>query len=62
MSQYHPTFEVRNHPLLKRPLNSKEYYEVAEEMERLGFLNGWLQDMDSYRNYMPDFRKEYPFE
>jgi putative pyruvate formate lyase activating enzyme len=62
MSQYHPTFEVRNHPVLKRPLNSKEYYEVAEEMERLGFRNGWLQDMDSYRNYRPDFRKEYPFE
>jgi len=62
MSQYHPSDEVRNHPVLGRPLNSHEYHEVAWEMERLGFRNGWLQDMDSYRNYRPDFRKEHPFE
>jgi hypothetical protein len=31
-------------------------------MENLGFRNGWVQDLDSYENYMPDFRKENPFE
>jgi hypothetical protein len=31
-------------------------------MEDMGFRNGWVQDMDSYRNYRPDFRKEHPFE
>jgi putative pyruvate formate lyase activating enzyme len=62
MSQYHPTYEVRNHPVLNRPLYRKEYREVAEEMEELGFRNGWLQEMDSYLNYRPDFRKEHPFE
>jgi len=61
MSQYHPAHEVRNHPVLYRPLNRHEYNEVAGEMERLGFRNGWLQDMDSYRNYRPDFSKEHPF-
>ncbi|MFH0843761.1 MAG: radical SAM protein [Bacteroidota bacterium] len=62
MSQYHPTFEVRNHPILARPLYTNEYAEVAEEMERLGFRNGWLQDMHSYRNYRPDFSKPDTFE
>ncbi|OFY41032.1 MAG: hypothetical protein A2Z69_00105 [Bacteroidetes bacterium RBG_13_44_24] len=61
MSQYHPTYEVRHHPVLGRPLYEKEYREVAAEMEKLGFRNGWLQDMESYRNYRPDFRKEQPF-
>jgi putative pyruvate formate lyase activating enzyme len=62
MSQFHPAGEVRNHPVLSRPLYTREYNEVAREMERLGFRNGWLQDMDSYRNYRPDFRKIDPFE
>jgi len=62
MSQYHPTYEVKYHPVLNRPLYKTEYLEVAAEMEKLGFRNGWLQDMDSFRNYRPDFRKKYPFE
>jgi putative pyruvate formate lyase activating enzyme len=62
MSQYHPTCEVKNHPVLNRPLYSKEYYDVADEMEKLGFRNGWHQDMDSYRNYRPDFSREHPFD
>jgi len=62
MSQYHPTHELRSHPVLDRSLYSHEYNEVAGEMERLGFHNGWLQDMDSNRNYRPDFQREHPFE
>lgn len=62
MSQYHPIPFVRNHPVLKRSLYKAEYNSVAETMENLGFRNGWVQDMDSYRNYRPDFRKDHPFE
>jgi putative pyruvate formate lyase activating enzyme len=62
MSQYHPTPFVSNHPDLKRALYKAEYESVVETMEDLGFRNGWIQDMDSYRNYRPDFRKENPFE
>jgi len=61
MSQYHPTSEVRNHPLLNRPIYREEYEAVAEEMENLGFRNGWFQDMDSFENYRPDFSRENPF-
>ena len=62
MSQYHPTAKVMNHQILNRSLYKSEYDSVVEEMERLGFRNGWVQELDSNVNYNPDFRKENPFE
>jgi len=62
MSQYHPTSMVRTCMPLNRPLSREEYKSVFEIMVDLGFRNGWTQDMDSYLNYRPDFRKEHPFE
>jgi len=62
MSQYHPTPFVKDHSHLNRPLFNTEYKAVVETMESLGFRNSWIQDMDSYRNYRPDFKKENPFE
>ena len=62
MSQYHPTAQVRHHPVLNRPLYKTEYEAVVEKMEALGFRNGWVQDRESNLNYRPDFRKENPFE
>jgi len=62
MSQYHPVPFVKDHSDLKRSLYKDEYESVVEVMENLGFRNGWVQNMDSYLNYRPDFRKEHPFE
>ena len=62
MSQYHPTPFTDSHPDLKRILYKAEYDSVVETMEELGFRNGWVQDMESYRNYRPDFERENPFE
>jgi putative pyruvate formate lyase activating enzyme len=62
MSQYHPTPLVKDHISLGRSLYKAEYELVANVMENLGFRNGWLQDMDSYKNYRPDFSKENPFD
>jgi hypothetical protein len=42
-------------------LYEDEYESVVKEMERLGFRNGWVQEMGSYANYNPDFSKEEPF-
>ena len=61
MSQYHPTYLVNDHPVLNRILYKEEYEAVVEEMNKLGFRNGWVQDMDSNVNYRPDFGKENPF-
>ena len=62
MSQYHPTYQVRNHPLLSRSLRREEYQIVVDAMQKMGFRNGWIQDMDSFKTYLPDFRKDHPFE
>lgn len=62
MSQYHPTAFVKEHLDLSRTLYKEEYDLVAGAMEDLGFRNGWVQDIDSYRNYLPDFSREHPFE
>jgi putative pyruvate formate lyase activating enzyme len=62
MSQYHPIPFVNGHHKLNRTLYKAEYESVVEAMENFGFRNGWVQDMDSYKNYKPDFRQEHPFE
>lgn len=62
MSQYRPVDDVKNHYQLNRALYLEEYESVVLEMEQLGFRNGWVQSMDSYQNYNPDFSRENPFE
>ncbi len=61
MAQYHPTPFVRDHPRLGRTLAREEYEEVKEEMERLGFGNGWVQELESQGEYLPDFACEDVF-
>jgi len=62
MSQYQPTPEVKNHQVIGRNLSRKEYQEVVAQMEKLDFRNGWLQEMESNTNYLPDFSRGHPFE
>jgi putative pyruvate formate lyase activating enzyme len=62
MSQFHPAFQAGTHHLLNRPLRKDEYEIVVAAMDRMGFRNGWVQDMDSFQNYLPDFRNANPFE
>ena len=61
MSQYHPAYLVIDHLVLNRSLYKEEYEAVVREMNELGFRNGWVQEMDSNINYIPDFGKEEPF-
>lgn len=61
MSQYHPVPGVMNHPKLYRPITAEEYNEVVEEFDRLGFRNGWVQDVGGESCYTPDFTCEDPF-
>jgi len=62
MSQYYPVYQVSKHEFLGRTLNSAEYDVVVNELENLGFENGWVQEMSSHESYRPDFEKETPFE
>jgi putative pyruvate formate lyase activating enzyme len=47
MSQYHPTYKAHEFPELARRISQKEYRQVADEVERLGFTNGWLQGLST---------------
>ncbi len=62
MAQYHPTPAVAAHPKLGRRLTREEYDEVLTTFEDLGFHRGWVQDLTSPANYLPDFDKNHPFE
>jgi len=43
MSQYHPTYKAEHHPQIARRINKSEYKKVIDEVEKLGFANGWIQ-------------------
>jgi len=61
MAQYYPP-EGRPCPAaLQRRITPEEYEQVVAEMEALGFSNGWLQELDSPGQYMPDFGRDQPF-
>jgi len=62
MSQYYPPEPVKDHHVIGRRLNKDEYKRVVNEMESLGFYNGWIQELESSSSYVPDFVKEHPFE
>lgn len=63
MSQYFPAHRAPQVPLLSRPISSSEYDRVMELLERLEIENGWVQEMGSAENYLPDFNREgHPFE
>lgn len=61
MSQYYPTLLVIKHKLLNRAIKANEYEIVKECFYNCGFSKGWIQDMDSYNSYRPDFKDENPF-
>jgi putative pyruvate formate lyase activating enzyme len=62
MSQYYPGPGVAGHPWLGRTITRGEYDEVLDELERLGFHRGWVQELESQETYRPDFTKPHPFE
>lgn len=62
MAQYYPTHKVNRHEFLGRTLKAKEYESVVNELEKLGFENGWVQELSSQENYRPDFDSEKPFD
>jgi len=63
MSQYHPTENARSVANLSRPITRKEYTAIVECAEELGLENGWIQELESRKQYLPDFsNRENPFE
>ena len=58
MSQYTPFGEAKNYPEINRSLKPLEYKRVYNYLLKLGFYNGFMQEMSSSNNcYIPDFDK-----
>jgi len=63
MSQYSPQNRARDFPELAREISPAEYQAVLDLLDRLGFANGWVQELGAQGNYLPDFEREgNPFE
>lgn len=62
MSQYSPEFMAKDYDNINRKLYVKEYNEVLNFALDLGFENILGQELESSENYLPDFRKDKPFE
>lgn len=58
MAQYFPAHQAAKFPLLSRTISSSEYSEVIRLLSKLGIENGWVQEMGSSEDYLPDFACE----
>jgi len=64
MSQFHPCSGNydEEYPELNRALTPEEYQRVVDYAHTLGFKNLLLQEMESHRNYLPDFKDNKVFK
>lgn len=62
MSQYYPTDKVRHIPQLNRLITLDEYEQVTDAFHKLGFYRGWLQELESPKNFRPSFENDQAFE
>ena len=62
MAQYSPQHRAKKIPSLSRTISTEEYEAVLQLISDLGLENGWVQEMGSADNYLPDFTREgHPF-
>jgi len=62
MSQYMPMHRAQRIPLLSRKITVQEHEKVLRLLDDLGIENGWVQEMESAEEYLPDFEREgHPF-
>jgi putative pyruvate formate lyase activating enzyme len=62
MAQYRPIHLAWDHPRLSRSLNKEEYRRALDLVERFGFAEVFIQDLESSEVYFPDFNREDPFQ
>ncbi len=61
MSQYSPQYHAAHYPEITRPVTPKEYQDVIDFAEKLGFEHLLVQEMDSHNVFLPDFERKQPF-
>lgn len=62
MSQYMPMHRAPRIPLLSRKITVEEHEKVLRLLDDLGIENGWVQELASAEQYLPDFERQgHPF-
>jgi putative pyruvate formate lyase activating enzyme len=62
MAQYYPAHRAGQYTMLSRTITASEYGAALKALYEAGLENGWVQEMGSAGNYLPDFDKEgFPF-
>lgn len=63
MAQYYPVNKASSEILLDRRLRETEYLKAIELLEKYKLNKGWIQEMESFEYYRPEFKKdrENPF-
>lgn len=61
MTQYEPLNEAKKFPEIARRITEEEFEKVYNYQLELGLKNGWVQEMESQKIFLPDFKKENPF-
>ena len=56
MSQYYPTYKSKDFPELNRSLTESEYEKAVSTLERLGFDNYLLQELNPSADWTPNFK------
>ena len=57
LSQYSPVNSKNCNNQLQRAITPKEYDDVINAYQNLGFYRGWLQDLSSSKDYLPNFSR-----
>ncbi len=62
MSQYLPLYRSGDYPVLARRIRQDEYDSIVAYLIDNGFENVFVQELESASLFVPDFRKDRPFE
>lgn len=58
MAQYYPTWQAEKYHSLQRGILQREYDEVLQVVEDLGFENGFIQELSCSPEWTPEFIRE----
>lgn len=61
MAQYYPAHRAGEFHELSRTITESEYRLCLDLVEKYGFVNGWIQALESQSHYRPDFTEANPF-
>jgi len=62
MSQYYPIKKFSEFEFLNTKISNDEYRNVISKMGELLMFKGWIQELESAENYLPNFNHNNPFE